>query len=231
MIFDQKIAQNYDKWYRTDFGRYAGLLEEQLMTRLIGPIRGLKILDVGCGTGNHLKNFQSLGADVLGLDCSFAMLKKAKEKGNFKLVLAKGEQLPIKNSVFDMATVITTLEFCEDPAKVLREMGRVTKEKIFIGVLNRWSLLALGRRIKGWFKPSIYDRASFFSIRKIRKIIKDSVAVRSVEWNGVCFLPFLRLRFLKWLDRKLSFKRNPFSAFLGIVVTLNSESPTGQDNS
>jgi ubiquinone/menaquinone biosynthesis C-methylase UbiE len=224
--FGQKVAQNYDKWYETGFGKYTSSLEEELMIKSIGEVHDLKILDVGCGTGNHLKLFKALESVPFGVDCSIFMLQKAKEKSNCRLILAKGEQLPLKDSVFDIITLITTLEFCENPAKVLQEARRVTREKIFIGVLNSWSLLALSRRMKGWFKPSIYNRAKFFSIWKLKRLLKNSVALRSLEWKGVCLLPYSRIRFFQWLDGKFSFRKNPFSAFLGIGVTLKPRSMT-----
>jgi ubiquinone/menaquinone biosynthesis C-methylase UbiE len=224
--FDHKVAQNYDSWYETDFGKYTSSLEEKLMVKLIGEVHNHKVLDIGCGTGNHLKLFEALGSDPVGVDASVFMLQEAKGKGNFKLILAKGEQLPIKDSVFDITTLITTLEFCGDPTKVLQEVGRVTREKIFLGVLNSWSLLAVSRRIKGWFKPSIYNRANFFNIWKLKKMLKHSVTLHSLEWSGVHPLPYSRIKLFHWLDRKLSFRKNPFVTFLGIRVTLKPQSMT-----
>lgn len=235
--FGQKIAQNYDRWYETDFGRYASSLEEKLMMKLIGEVHDQKILDIGCGTGNHLKLFEVLGSEPVGVDISVFMLQEAKGKGNFKLILAKGEQLPIKDSAFDITTLITTLEFCEDPVKVLQEAARVTKQKIFLGVLNSWSALAVGRRIKGWFKPSIYNRANFFSIWKLKRLLKNSGVLESVQWEGVHFVPYSRIRFFsygswgQWLDGKFSFRRNPFSAFLGIVATPKHSQLSAHENS
>jgi ubiquinone/menaquinone biosynthesis C-methylase UbiE len=223
MVFDEKVAKNYDKWYQTDFGKYTGSLEENLMISLIGKVRGRRILDVGCGTGNHLKVFQNLGAEAFGLDCSFAMLQKAKEKDNLKLIFAKGERIPAADDTFDMTTAVTTLEFCGQPERVLREMGRVSKERIFIGVLNSWSPLALGRRIKGWFKPSIYSQARFFSIWGLKKLLKRTVAFRSFRWSGVCLLPYAKSGFFKGLDSKFNFRRNPFCAFLGVLIVLESK--------
>jgi len=229
--FNQKVAQNYDKWYETDFGRYASSLEEELIIKSIGEVRDYKILDIGCGTGHHLKLFQTLGSDPVGVDCSLFMLQKAKEKGNFKLVLAKGEQLPIKDSAFDITTLITTLEFCENPGKILQEVGRVTREKIFIGVLNSWSALAIGRRIKGWLKSSIYSRANFFSIWKLKRLLKNSGVLESVQWEGIHFVPYSRIRFFQWLDGKFSFRKNPFSAFLGMVATPKHSQLSAHENS
>ena len=224
--FDQKVAQKYDRWYESDFGRYTSSLEERLMVKLIGEIHHQKILDIGCGTGNHLKLFHTLGSDPVGVDTSVFMLQRAKGKGNFKLILAKGEQLPLKDSAFDITTLITTLEFCEDPIKVLQETARVTKQKIFLGVLNSWSALAVCRRIKGWFKPTIYNRANFFNIWRLKRLLRNSDILKSVQWEGVHFLPYSEIRFFQWLDGKFSFRKNPFSAFLGVLFTLNPQSLT-----
>jgi ubiquinone/menaquinone biosynthesis C-methylase UbiE len=218
--FDQEVARHYDRWYETDIGRYISSLEERLTRELIGDVRGRRILDIGCGTGNHLKLFQSWGSQPVGVDSSLFMLQKAKSKGDPKLILANGEQLPLKNLVFDVTTLITTLEFCEKPIRILQEAGRVTRERILIGVLNSWSILAIGRRVKAWFKPSIYKRADFSSIWKLKRLLRNSVAFESLEWKGVHSIPCARTRFLRWLDRKLSFRRNPFAAFLGILITL-----------
>ncbi len=198
-----------------------GSLEKELMMTLIGEVQDHRILDIGCGTGNYLKLFQTLGSKPFGVDISIFMLQKAKEKDNFKLILGKGDQLPIKDKVFEITILVTTLEFCDNPTKVLWEANRVTTGKIFIGALNRWSAVAVGRRIKAWFRPSIYSEAHFFSIWELKQILKGVIRTGSFEWRGVHFLPFIKIRFLRWLDRKLSFRKNPFSAFLGVLVTLN----------
>jgi ubiquinone/menaquinone biosynthesis C-methylase UbiE len=218
--FDQEVARRYDSWYETEAGRYISSLEERLIEQLLEETKGLHILDLGCGTGRHLKLLESMGSDPVGVDPSVFMLRKAKEKGELKLILAKGEQLPFKERAFDITIVITTLEFCQEPGKILEETARVTRRKILVGVLNKWSLLALFRRVKGWLKPSIYNQADFLSIWKLKRLVRNSVAFDSLEWNAVHSLPFVRTRFLRWLDRKLSFRRNPFAAFLGVLVTL-----------
>lgn len=38
-----------------------------------------KILDIGCGTGHHVASLGSKGLDVIGIDSSVSMIKKAKE--------------------------------------------------------------------------------------------------------------------------------------------------------
>jgi len=220
--FDQKVAQSYDKWYETDFGKYTASAQNELMMNLLKPIPGQRLLDVGCGTGTHLKLFGELGLDTVGLEPSIFMLKKAREKqkNELKLILAKGEELPIKDDAFDLTILFTTLEFCQNPAEVLKEAGRVTQKKIFIGVLNSWSLLAIKRRVRGWFKPSIYNSAEFYSIYKLKKFLRRSLRVNSLTWGGVGFLPLFNVKWFKWLDQRFFCGKNPFASFLGVSVEL-----------
>jgi SAM-dependent methyltransferase len=43
------------------------------------PSSQSKILDIGCGTGHHVASLGSKGLDVIGIDISESMIKKAKE--------------------------------------------------------------------------------------------------------------------------------------------------------
>ena len=43
---------------------------------------------------------------------------------------------------------MATLEFVEDPKKAIEEVSRVTKDRIFIGVLNRYAIKGIQIRIK-----------------------------------------------------------------------------------
>ena len=222
MDFDQKVAQSYDKWYETDFGKYTASAQNELMINLLKPTFGQRLLDIGCGTGNHLILFQKLGLDTAGLEPSIFMLKKTKEKqkDKSKLILARGEELPIKDNAFDLTILFTTLEFCQDPIEVLKEAGRVTQKKIFIGVLNSWSLLAIRRRVRGWFKPSIYNKAEFYNICKLKKILKGYLKSNSLAWGSVGSPPLLNMKLFRWLDKKLSCGKNPFASFLGVLIEL-----------
>jgi ubiquinone/menaquinone biosynthesis C-methylase UbiE len=222
IVFDQKVARSYDEWYETDFGKYAASAQNELMMNLLKPLPGQSLLDIGCGTGNHLRLFGKSGVDAAGLEPSVFMLKRAKEKqeGECKLMLARGEQLPIKDDAFDLSILFTTLEFCQDPAEVLKEVGRVTKKRIFIGVLNCWSFLAVARRIKGCFHSSIYDKAQFYSLWKLKRVLKRSLRFNSLSWGSVGFFPFLNLKLFRWLEKRLYCRKNPFASFLGVSIEL-----------
>lgn len=61
---------DYDAWYRTERGRWIGDREFRLMMRLLAPLAGESLLDVGSGTGYFTRRFAAAGLAVVGLDRS-----------------------------------------------------------------------------------------------------------------------------------------------------------------
>jgi len=113
------------------------------VVRLIGKKNG-KILDVACGTGPQAAALARTGHNVIGLDISDAMLRKAKRKNqsltNVTLIQADSAQMPFRDSVFDVATISFALHEMPEAIAIvtLEEMKRVTKKdgQIIIVDLN-----------------------------------------------------------------------------------------------
>ena len=118
-VFNQ-YWEKYDDWY--DKNKFAYLSELEAVKKVL-PKKG-EGLEIGVGTGRF--------ADPLniktGIDPSENMIRLAKKRGvNAKL--GSGEQLLFKNSTFDYVAIIITLCFVQNPQKVLKESGRVLKQK------------------------------------------------------------------------------------------------------
>ena len=221
MSFDVNVATEYDQWYQRPEGQYIDALEKELFLRLVQPQRGQSLLEVGCGTGHNLEFFSELGLNVTGIDSSEPMLQiAAKRLGpDVRLLLGEANRLAFDNNSFDIVILITVLEFLSDPAGALKEAARVSREKVYIGVLNKTSILGIGRRVKGRFRKSIYNRAKFYTIWEIEKMSKRVFGNVSLTWESVLFFPLGWHRYCHRVDRLLSFQRNPFGAFLGICAT------------
>jgi ubiquinone/menaquinone biosynthesis C-methylase UbiE len=175
-LFAGKLAQNYDQWYETPSGRYAAESEKKLFLKLVDSKEGQSLLDIGCGTGYFSFWFHSLGLKITGIDTSLEMLNVAKSKiknENIKFIKADAYNLPFSDNSFDLVVFITTLEFLSQPERALCEAFRVSKDKIFLGVLSKWSILAFKRRLKGLFKESVYQKANFYSLRGLKRLIKN----------------------------------------------------------
>ena len=72
----------YDRWsdMHDGDGNPLLLLEEPHVSRLLGEVRGLSLLDVACGTGRHTVPLAQQGARVTAVDFSPGMLGKARQK-------------------------------------------------------------------------------------------------------------------------------------------------------
>jgi ubiquinone/menaquinone biosynthesis C-methylase UbiE len=105
----------YDDFYANvyDFLVYNNYKDDYEIGEIISkttPTSSSKILDIGCGTGNQVANFAEKNFNILGIDVSPSMIKKAKEKYpeyKFKIADALNDGIFVSNSF----THITCLYF------------------------------------------------------------------------------------------------------------------------
>jgi ubiquinone/menaquinone biosynthesis C-methylase UbiE len=93
------------------------------------PAQGMKVLEVGCGTGTNLALFADAGCEVAGVDLSPSMLEIAKKKLGDRADLRLGDAsaMSFDDGEFDLVLGFLTLH--EMPAEVrgpvVTEMARV----------------------------------------------------------------------------------------------------------
>ena len=220
MGFNADVAAEYDQWYRRPEGQYADALEKELFLRLVQPREGQSLLEVGCGTGHNLEFFDGLGLEIAGNDPSRHMLELAARRLGPRVRLSQGqaEGLGFDDDSFDIVALITVLEFVSDPVEALKEAARVAKLKVYLGILNKASMLGIARRAKGRFRESIYNQARFYTIWEIEQMVRSVLGPVPLTWQSVLFFPLGWHRYCQRADRLLSFGRNPLGAFLGICI-------------
>jgi len=100
----------------------------KVVTRIIGPQHGMKILDEAAGTGSSSAPLAAAGADVIALDFSQGMIE-AGRKRNPHLTFVQGDAmaLPFGDDEFDVTTISFGLRNTQDPVVAMREALRVTK--------------------------------------------------------------------------------------------------------
>lgn len=121
----------YDQWaatYDSD-GNPLIALEEPLVDKLLGDVAGLRVLDVGCGTGRHALRLAKAGARVTAIDFSPLMLEQAKAKRGADAVEFRvhdlATSLPFKDATFDGVICGLVVDHIADLTGLFREMRRV----------------------------------------------------------------------------------------------------------
>lgn len=94
------------------------------------PIAGLKILDIGCGSGGLTRQLVAEGAEVAGVDPGEQAIREAGAAvPAAEFVEGAAEALPFDDMTFDMAVMMNALHHVPEAAMgaALREAARVLK--------------------------------------------------------------------------------------------------------
>jgi SAM-dependent methyltransferase len=164
-------AEAYEAWYHSPRGRRIGALEYSLLRSMLRPDADSSLLDVGCGTGHFTRAFaaRATGA-VVGLDPNLAWLAYARAHSAASYVAGRAELLPFPDKSFDFSICVTALCFVADEERALRELLRVTRRRLVLGLLNRHSLLYLRKGRHGG--SGGYAGARWHTAGEIRSLLR-----------------------------------------------------------
>jgi ubiquinone/menaquinone biosynthesis C-methylase UbiE len=222
LIFDIQAARLYESWCRSSQGRAMERAAEKLTLTLLNPQPGERVLDIGCGAGNHLLFFNKQGLDITGIDASPYMISVARERLGSRCALNRGlaGDLPYDDNEFDLAVLINTLEFLDDPLQALREAGRVASRRVFIGVMNSLSWHYLRAKLQALFRDSLFDRVRFYNLWELRTYFQMAYGRVPMEWSCTQAWPSSMGRIGLLKSDLLTLKHCPFGSFLGFSAQI-----------
>ena len=119
------------EWDRFMGPFYSPGVREAALLRLVP--RGLRVADVGCGTGLLTLTLAGVAAKVEAVDASERMVRLAREKlrragaANVTVRRASAESLPFEDGGFDAIFAFHLLRHLVRPAEALAELGRTAK--------------------------------------------------------------------------------------------------------
>lgn len=212
---------DYDAWYRRPRGAWIGETEFRLLVDALGLAPGESLLDVGCGTGYFTRLFAArAGAHVVGLDPDVAWLRFAHERveRNEAYAAGRGERLPFRDRSFDCTIAVTSLCFIRAERVALREIVRVTRKRVALGLLNRHSLLYLQKGRRGGL--GAYRGAHWHTPREVRALF-DGISVRNIELRTAVFVPTGGW-VARWTETLLQHRSIRLGAFLLAVADIGS---------
>ena len=146
------VREGYDRWalvYDHDANPLIAL-EDPAVREAAGDVRGLAVLDLGCGTGRHALWMAAAGAVVTGVDFSPGMLAEARAKGGAGAVrFLRGdlhEPLPFRDAAFDLVVSGLVLEHIGDLGRFFGEARRVLRPR--------------GRAVVSAMHPAMFERGT-----------------------------------------------------------------------
>jgi len=107
------------------------------------PLKGIKILDIGCGGGLLSEPMCRLGADVIGIDASKKNIRVAKfhaKKNNLKINYKEAAPETLKTKIkFDVILNMEIVEHVEDIDFFIKKSSNLLKKNgiMFVATLNK----------------------------------------------------------------------------------------------
>lgn len=150
------------------------------------PLRGLKILDVGCGGGILSESLHIMGAQVVGIDVTEKMIHVASyhaKQQNFKIDYRQQNIDTVKASgeTFDCITVLEVVEHVVDVENFLLTCGACLRQggSLFVSTINRtvkaYLLAIIGAEyILGWLPKGTHQWHKFLQPSEICAILREN---------------------------------------------------------
>lgn len=216
----EDIVKSYERWYEVK-GKRADILEKELLKQLVEYVGNTRtLLEVGAGTAHFTRWFESLGINCVGLDFSPLMLKEANTLWGGSLVRGDAHHLPFREKTFDAVAFIACMEYMSKPVDVLKEAKRVARQGILWGIMNKWSLPSIRRKLQVLLgRNPFYKNARFYSILGAKVFLDKALngTKYRTRWSATVYPRLFPLRR----------SRLPFGAFLGVAVRFDA---TGEAN-
>jgi len=136
-IFDS-VVKTYDAFLNFATFGFINSWQNEMINNVPS---GRYFVDIGTGTGEVVKKVNDIypEANVIGIDVSLGMLKKAVEKNrnreNDLFIKASALEMPLKDETVD--AVLSSLVFRHlPPEKAAKEISRVLKKGGYLGILD-----------------------------------------------------------------------------------------------
>ena len=122
--------KNSTKFYDRFIGP-ATIVLRKIVLKMNLPKKGMRVLEVGCGTGLNLRLYQEAECEIHGIDLSPSMVNAASKKLGEQADIRVGDasQMPYHDNSFDLVVGMFTLHEMPGSIRlpVINEIARVMK--------------------------------------------------------------------------------------------------------
>lgn len=157
----------------------------ELTLRLLAPLSGKRVLDVGCGSGRYCIAYAQEGADrVLGIDFATAMIELADEHARAARVSDHCEfragTFPeaVTERDFDACSAMGFFDYVDDPVPIISRMREITRSKLIMSFPKSREWRVPVRRLRFWISGC---PLFLYSEARVREILA-AAGVNNYEW-------------------------------------------------
>jgi 2-polyprenyl-6-hydroxyphenyl methylase / 3-demethylubiquinone-9 3-methyltransferase len=149
------------------------------------PLKGINILDIGCGGGLLSEPMQRLGANVTGIDASIKNIKIAKlhakkNKLDINYFCSSPENLKTKKK-FDVILNMEIVEHVQDVQFFLKSCSKLLKKNglMFVATINKtlksYMFAIIGAEyVMRWLPIGTHEWEKFIKPEELRNILKKN---------------------------------------------------------
>ncbi|MCH5198292.1 MAG: class I SAM-dependent methyltransferase [Oscillospiraceae bacterium] len=131
-IYDNEVFFENFKNTREDKINFNDCIETPILFSMLPDMHNKKVLDIGCGMGQHARQYSDMGAEsVLGIDISEKMLKYAKEHNSANNITYRQmamEDIDRIGRQFDLITSSLVFDYIEDFDELMRKIYGLLKD-------------------------------------------------------------------------------------------------------
>ncbi|MBP5753081.1 MAG: class I SAM-dependent methyltransferase [Treponema sp.] len=153
-IYDNDSFYENFKNLRASETNFNDVIETPIITRMLPELKGKKVLDIGCGMGQHALQYSKSGAlSVLGIDISEKMLSYARENNSAANITYRRmafEDLEELDETFDVITSSLAFDYVEDFGKLMKHIHDMLNE-------NGYCVFSMSHPISTAY-DGVYDR-------------------------------------------------------------------------
>lgn len=163
-IYDNDLFFEGFKDIRGNEINFNDCIETPILLSMFPEIQGKSILDIGCGMGQHAKQYSDMGAEsVMGVDISERMLEYAKEHFSAHNITYRKmalEDISVLEEKFDLITSSLAFDYAEDFDALMQNVYHLLNDSSYFvfsmshpmstawdGTYDRYTRTATGERL------------------------------------------------------------------------------------
>ncbi len=131
-IYDNDVFFENFKTLRSKEINFNDCIETPILLSMLPDVRGKSVLDIGCGMGQHARQYADMGAkSVLGVDISEKMLAHARQHFSAPNITYRRlalEDIHTLGSKFDLITSSLVFDYAEDLGTLIADVYRLLRD-------------------------------------------------------------------------------------------------------